>query len=121
MSPSISSWDGGGLTGSRNPKLLSKLPTGFTLAATTQVAGRGRGSNVWLAPAGCLIMSTVVNHPAHLAASRPIVFLQYLAAIATVDAVKSYGPGCAHLPVKLKWPNDICVYPPFPPISGLFL
>lgn len=56
-------------------------------------------------------MSTVINHPAHLAASRPIVFLQYLAAVATVDAVKSYGPGCADLPVKLKWPNDICASP----------
>ena len=90
---------------------MAKLPTGFTVAATTQVAGRGRGTNVWLAPAGCLIMSTVINHPAHLAASRPIVFLQYLAAIATVDAVKSYGPGCEDMPVKLKWPNDICESP----------
>ncbi|KAI0145511.1 class II aaRS and biotin synthetase [Xylariaceae sp. FL1272] len=91
----------------KNFKLLAKLPSGFTLAATTQVAGRGRGSNVWVSPAGSLIMSTVINHPAHLAANRPIVFIQYLAAVAIVQAIKSYDKGYEELPVKLKWPNDI--------------
>jgi biotin--protein ligase len=92
----------------RNPKLLAKLPTGFTLTATRQVAARGRGSNVWVCPAGSLVFSTVINHPAHLAASRPVVFLQYLAAIAVAEAVKSYDIGYEEMPVKLKWPNDIC-------------
>ncbi|KAI1323871.1 class II aaRS and biotin synthetase [Xylariaceae sp. FL0255] len=91
----------------KNFKLLSKLPSGFTLAATTQIAGRGRGSNVWVSPAGSLIMSTVINHPGHLAASRPIVFIQYLAAVAIVQAIKSYDKGYKDLPVKLKWPNDV--------------
>lgn len=91
----------------KNYKLLSRLPTGFTLTATTQVAGRGRGNNVWVAPAGSLIMSTVINHPAHLAASRPIVFIQYLAAVAIVEAIRGYDKGYEDLPVKLKWPNDI--------------
>ncbi|KAK0644034.1 biotin-protein ligase [Cercophora newfieldiana] len=100
----------------KNPKLLSKLSTGFTLAATTQVAGRGRGSNVWVAPPGSLLMSTVINHPAHHAATRPIVFLQYLAAIAIVEAVKSYDVGdYAKIPVKLKWPNDIYAQDPTKP------
>jgi biotin---protein ligase len=84
------------------------LPTGFTLAATTQIAGRGRGTNVWIAPAGSLIFSTIINHPGHLAASRPIVFIQYIAAVAIVEAIKSYDRGCGDMPVKLKWPNDIC-------------
>ncbi|KAK3332225.1 biotin-protein ligase [Cercophora scortea] len=99
----------------RNPKLLAKLSTGFTLTATTQVAGRGRGSNVWVSPAGCLIFSTVINHPAQFAASRPIVFLQYLAAIAIVEAVKTYDVGYDAIPVKLKWPNDIYARDPTKP------
>ncbi|KAK4039069.1 biotin-protein ligase [Parachaetomium inaequale] len=98
-----------------NHNLLSKLPTGFTLAATTQVAGRGRGANVWVAPPGSLLMSTVINHPAHYAASRPIVFIQYLAAIATVEAVKSYDDGYSDIPIKIKWPNDVYVRDPKKP------
>ncbi|KAI8631155.1 class II aaRS and biotin synthetase [Xylariaceae sp. FL1651] len=101
----------------KNFKLLSKLPSGFTLAATTQVAGRGRGSNVWVSPAGSLIMSTVINHPGHLAPSRPIVFIQYLAAVAIVEAIKTYDKGYDELPVKLKWPNDIYARDPRNPSS----
>lgn len=96
--------------GARNPKLLANVPTGFTLSATTQVAGRGRGTNVWIAPPGSLIFSTVINHPAHLAMTRPIVFIQYIAAIAIVEAIQSYDQGYEKLPVKVKWPNDICKF-----------
>ncbi|KAI1436539.1 class II aaRS and biotin synthetase [Xylaria sp. CBS 124048] len=96
----------------KNVTLLAKLPSGFTVTATTQVAGRGRGSNVWVSPAGCLVMSTVINHPGHLAVSRPVVFVQYLAAIAIVQAVRSYDKGYERLPVKLKWPNDIYAQDP---------
>jgi len=92
----------------RNPKLISKLPTGFTFSASTQVAGRGRGTNVWLAPPGALLFSTIINHPAHLAVSRPVVFIQYIAAVAIVEAIQSLDVEYANLPVKLKWPNDIC-------------
>ena len=99
----------------RNPKLLATLPTGFTLAASTQVAGRGRGTNVWIAPPGALIHSTVINHPGHLSMSRPIVFIQYIAAIAIVEAIQSYGQGYEKLPVKIKWPNDICEFSLFLP------
>ncbi|KIL92101.1 hypothetical protein FAVG1_04508 [Fusarium avenaceum] len=96
----------------KNPKLMPKLPSGFTVSATTQVAGRGRGSNVWIAPPGMLIFSTVLNHPAHLAVTRPIVFLQYIAAIAIVEAVQSYDRGYENIPIKLKWPNDIYALDP---------
>jgi biotin---protein ligase len=63
-------------------------------------------------------MSTVINHPAHLAASHPIVFIQYLTAISVVDAVHSYGPGYDVLPVKLKWPNDIYARDPTKPADA---
>lgn len=105
----------------KNPNLLARLPTGFTMAATTQIAGRGRGTNVWLAPPGCTIFSTVVNHPAHLGTTtRPVVFVQYLAAMAVAEAVKSYDHGraagaYADLPVKLKWPNDVYAQDPAQP------
>ncbi|AEO59119.1 hypothetical protein MYCTH_2119403 [Thermothelomyces thermophilus ATCC 42464] len=98
-----------------NHNLLSKLPTGFTFAATTQIAGRGRGANVWVAPPGSLIMSTVINHPAHYAATRPIVFIQYLAALSIVEAVKSYDDGYSEFPIKIKWPNDVYVRDPSKP------
>jgi biotin---protein ligase len=96
----------------KNFNLLSRLPTGFTLAATTSVAARGRGTNVWLGPPGQLIMSTVINHPAQLGPSRPIVFIQYLAALAIAEAIKTYGEGYGDVPVKLKWPNDIYALDP---------
>ncbi|KAG6168189.1 hypothetical protein E4U51_002460 [Claviceps purpurea] len=102
----------------RNPKLIAKLPTGFTFSASIQVAGRGRGSNVWVAPPGALMFSTIINHPAYLAASRPVVFIQYIAAIAIVEAIQSYGAGYENLPVKLKWPNDIYALDPTKPASS---
>lgn len=100
------------LTSERNPKLLNHLPTGFTATATVQIAGRGRGSNVWVSPAGALIFSTVIRHPIEKVQSAPIVLIQYLAAMAVVKGIKSYDKGYEDMPVKLKWPNDICK--PFP-------
>lgn len=91
----------------KNPSLLRTLPTGLTLTATTQIAGRGRGSNVWIAPPGALMFSTVLHHSLTLSNTAPIVFIQYIAALATVRAIRSYAPGYADLRVKLKWPNDI--------------
>ena len=85
-----------------NPTLLAHLPTGAVTVATTQLAARGRGSNVWISPAGALAFSVVVRHPVTDTAS--VVFVQYLAALAVVDAIASSHP---HLPVRLKWPNDI--------------
>jgi len=101
----------------RNPKLLSRLPTGFTFTAKTQIAARGRGSNVWVSPAGQLIMSTVINHPHRLAPTRPMVFIQYLAAVAIAEAIQSYGKGCGKLDIKIKWPNDIYALDPGRPAS----
>lgn len=92
----------------RNTKLLSNLPTGFIMTATTQVAGRGRGSNVWVSPAGSLVFSVCMKHAMLLSNTAPVVFVQYLAAIAIVEGIQSYEQGYQNVPVKLKWPNDIC-------------
>ncbi|RPB16402.1 class II aaRS and biotin synthetase [Morchella conica CCBAS932] len=105
----------------KNFALLQRLPTGLTAAATTQVSGRGRGSNVWITPLGALVWSTVIRHAAHLGATAPVVFIQYLVALAVVEAVKSYDngndndKGYAEMPVRLKWPNDIYAATPATP------
>ncbi|KAL1799682.1 hypothetical protein ACET3X_000024 [Alternaria dauci] len=91
----------------KNPSLLRNLPNGFTITATTQIAGRGRGNNVWIAPPGALMFSTVLHHSFALSQSAPVVFVQYLAALAIVQGIKNYAPGYEKIPVKLKWPNDI--------------
>lgn len=36
------------------------------------------------------------------------MFVQYIAALAVVEAVKSYAPGYEEFPIHIKWPNDIC-------------
>lgn len=92
----------------RNTQILRRLPSGLTATATVQVAGRGRGNNVWVSPAGSLIFSTVIRHPVSLLNHAPVVFLQYLAALAIVEGIKNYDNGYQNIPVKLKWPNDIC-------------
>ncbi|KAJ5172520.1 hypothetical protein N7492_005113 [Penicillium capsulatum] len=99
----------------KNTQLLRQLPHGFTATATVQVAGRGRGSNAWISPAGSLIFSTVVRHPIEKIQSAPVVFLQYLAAMAVVKGIKSYAKGYDRIPVKLKWPNDIYALDPEDP------
>lgn len=97
----------------KNTRLLRRLPQGFTATATVQVAGRGRGSNVWVSPAGNLMFSVVIRHPMALMQTAPVVFVQYLAAMAIVDAIKSYdGKLYEDMPVKLKWPNDIFALDP---------
>jgi biotin---protein ligase len=97
----------------KNTRLLRNLPQGFTATATVQVAGRGRGSNVWVSPAGSLMFSTVIRHPMNLMQSAPVVFVQYLAAMAIVNGIKTYdGSLYKDMPVKLKWPNDIFALDP---------
>ena len=92
----------------RNQQLLHRLPTGFTATANMQVAGRGRGGNVWVSPAGSLMFSTVIRQNHKTLAKAPLVFVQYMAALAIVEGIKSYDDGFESLEVKLKWPNDIC-------------
>ncbi|KAK3686846.1 biotin holocarboxylase synthetase [Vermiconidia calcicola] len=96
----------------RNPTLLSHLPIGFTATATTQVAGRGRGSNVWVSPPGSLMFSTVLRHGLALSNTAPVVFIQYIAALAIIAGIHGYAKGYESIPVKLKWPNDIYALDP---------
>jgi len=103
----------------KNPTLLSHLPSGFTATATTQIAGRGRGSNVWVSPPGSLIFSTVLRHSLALSTSAPVVFVQYLAALAVVQGIRHYDTGgYDKLDIRLKWPNDVYALDPTSTAAG---
>jgi biotin--protein ligase len=53
------------------------------------------------------MFSTVLHHSFTLSQSAPVIFIQYLSALAIVRGVKEYAPGYTQIPIKLKWPNDI--------------
>lgn len=86
----------------RNPKILRGLATPFLSLATFQLSGRGRGSNQWLSPPGCLQFSLLLTLPPSFPADK-LVFIQYLAALAICDGLDPDGK----LGVRIKWPNDI--------------
>ena len=94
---------------SRNPRLLRLLPSGLVAVASQQLLGRGRGSNTWLSPSGSLAFSALVRHHMDSASHDPVGFGQYLAAIAVVEGIKTYGPEYANIEIRIKWPNDICM------------
>ncbi|OCF57904.1 biotin-[acetyl-CoA-carboxylase] ligase [Kwoniella mangroviensis CBS 10435] len=85
----------------RNPILLTNLSAPLAFLATFQLSGRGRGSNIWLSPAGCLQFSLLLDLPSSL--SNKMVFIQYIMALAVCEAVDEDGK----LGVRIKWPNDI--------------
>ena len=59
------------------------------------------------------MFSVVVRHPMSRLTSAPVVFIQYLAAMAVVRGIKSYdGIKYKNVPIKLKWPNDIFALDP---------
>lgn len=84
-----------------NPLLLANLSTPLAFLASFQLSGRGRGSNMWLSPPGCLQFSLLLDLPASL--SSKMVFIQYIMALAVCEAVDEDG----RLGVRIKWPNDI--------------
>ncbi|KAJ7628415.1 class II aaRS and biotin synthetase [Roridomyces roridus] len=93
----------------KNPRLLGLLPTPLLSLASHQLAGRGRGANVWLSPSGCLQFSLLLRLSLSTFPASKLVFVQYLFALAVVEAcrdetVLGADAGSA---VRLKWPNDI--------------
>lgn len=84
---------------SRNPGFSSTIPSGTVFIASQQSSGRGRGKNGWISPIGCLTFSLKLHHRQ----ASSVIFIQYLAGLAVVKAVKE----TTSLDVNLKWPNDI--------------
>ena len=78
---------------------LRDLVDGACVWTEHQTAGRGRGTNRWLAPAGVLTASFVVPVPAQV----PVTYLSLCAGLVIAHAVEDHAPA-AH--VQVKWPND---------------
>jgi len=101
----------------RNPVLLSNLQTPLLSLASHQLAGRGRGSNIWLSPSGCLQFSLLLRISLSSTPTTPpfpaakLVFIQYLAALAVSEACRDENVLGEKLgsKVRLKWPNDLYV------------
>lgn len=96
----------------KNTRWLPLLPHGTTLTATTQVAGRGRGGNLWINPKGVMALSILFKIPPANNQTTTIVTLQYMCSLALIELILGYGEGYELLPVKLKWPNDIYILKP---------
>ncbi|EJD07395.1 class II aaRS and biotin synthetase [Fomitiporia mediterranea MF3/22] len=89
-------------------QLLSHLPIPLLSLATHQLAGRGRGSNTWLSPPGCLQFSLLLRLPLTSFPASKLVFIQYLFGLAVIEACRSPSVlGAFGDRVRLKWPNDI--------------
>lgn len=104
----------------RNPKFLASLPAPIVSLATFQLSGRGRGSNAWLSPQGCLQFSILVRVPLRAFPASRLVFVQYLAGLAIVRACRDGRVLGAErgARVLLKWPNDVYVDLPSSSVAG---
>lgn len=91
-----------------NNTFVKNIPDdlGIIVVAGQQVKGQGRGGNVWLSPAGCMMFSLHVQFPFESNLGQRLPFLQHIASLAAVEAIKAK-PGYEVVDVSLKWPNDI--------------
>ncbi|KAI8591198.1 biotin-protein ligase [Geranomyces variabilis] len=85
----------------KNSTFASSLSPGLLCTATHQTAGRGRGANAWISPPGALMFSLAITHAG---SPHTAVFVQYLMALAVVEALKAVE---SKLEVGIKWPNDV--------------
>ncbi|KAF1783844.1 Ribosomal protein L1/ribosomal biogenesis protein [Phytophthora cactorum] len=85
--------------------LKPSAPAGVVCYTELQSGGKGRGTNTWSSPEGCLTFS----FQSVFTDGTTLPFVQYLVSLAiikAVEAVHAAVPGSAG-PVKIKWPNDI--------------
>ncbi|XP_029925053.1 biotin--protein ligase isoform X2 [Myripristis murdjan] len=79
---------------------------GLIAVASRQSQGRGRGGNAWLSPLGSAMFTLSLQVALSSRLGQKIPFLQHLAALAVVEAVRTL-PGYQDIDLRLKWPNDI--------------
>jgi len=78
------------------------MPEGTVCVTDVQTSGKGRGSNQWTSPPGCLLVTFLSS----VREGRTLPLVQYLVCVAIVDAIKSF-EGFEDANVGIKWPNDI--------------
>lgn len=78
-----------------------RAPSGLTVFAEEQTAGRGQAGRTWQAPPGCCLLVSVLLRPA-IALDR----LPYLTMVGSCAAAAAI-IGRTGLPITLKWPNDL--------------
>jgi len=77
-------------------------PDGTAVVAELQTAGRGRLGRAWYSPPGAgLYVSVVLRETG----SGVPPWVSLVAGVALAEAVRA----CTHLPVDIKWPNDLVV------------
>ncbi|KAL9245527.1 hypothetical protein vseg_019170 [Gypsophila vaccaria] len=84
---------------------FEELPYGAACVADVQFKGRGRSTNLWESPAGCLMFSYTLQ----MEDGRIVPLVQYVASLAFTEAIKEICDknGLPQLEVKIKWPNDL--------------
>lgn len=80
-------------------------PPGVLCYTENQLEGKGRGSNTWSSPEGCLTFS----FSSSFVDGNTLPFVQYLVSLAIIKAVEAVKPAGSASPVRIKWPNDIYV------------
>jgi BirA family biotin operon repressor/biotin-[acetyl-CoA-carboxylase] ligase len=91
-------------------------PDGTVIVAQMQAAGRGRLGRTWFSPPGAGLYASVilrlVNDPdamSFAADGEPGTFFTPMITLAAGVAFAEAVRGCTHLPVDIKWPNDLVV------------
>lgn len=76
---------------------------GTVVIADSQTGGRGRRGRTWLSPPGKNLYMSVIVRPA--LSPRDATLLTLMTAVAATAAMRTR----THLPVSIKWPNDLMV------------
>jgi biotin---protein ligase len=85
--------------------LAPPAPAGVVCYTAHQLSGKGRGTNTWVSPEGCLTFS----FRSAFSDGNSLPFVQYLCSLAIVKAARAVHsmPEGVENPVRIKWPNDI--------------
>ena len=97
------------ITESTNSELLSSdWPTGTSISADYQTAGRGRYSRSWVNSAQSVACSWKIDQPQSMTPAT----LQIICGYIVKQSLESFSKSNANSEIVLKWPNDIMIKTP---------